>query len=543
MLLSLHVKNLALIEETEVEFGPGLTILTGETGAGKSILIGSINIALGARFEKELLRSGTDTALVELLFQCNDVQVIQYLQEFDIPVEEDSILISRRLQSGKSISRINGETVTVKQVKEIAEKLLDLHGQHEHQSLLHQSKHREILDAFGGRESEQLLELVSSYYKEVSEIRKKLEESRLDETTKKREQALLTYECEEIEEANLQEGEDEALEAQYQKLNNGKKIVAALGESYQYTSEGTENASTLITKGLRCLNSVKDYDQTLQSLEEQLLNMESLLADYNREIAIYLEDLEYDQESFLLLEERLNIINHSKEKYGNSISNILQAYAQKQERLQLLADYDTYIQSLEQQLLEKEAILQEYCTQLTNVRIQNASLLEKKLITSLKHLNFLTIEFVIHITPKEVISIHGQDQIEFLISTNPGEAVKSLSQVASGGELSRIMLGIKTVLANQDQIDTLIFDEIDAGISGKTAWRVAEQLDTVAKEHQVICITHLPQIAAMADTHFLIQKEEKNLNTITSLYPLQEKESLEELARLLARDDITDPVL
>lgn len=539
MLLSLHVKNLALIQETEVEFGPGLNILTGETGAGKSVLIGSVNLALGARFEKEMLRRGAESALVELSFSCEDSKVDAFLQELDIP-KEDVITITRKLQPGKSVSRINGETVNVRQVRELAELLIDIHGQHEHQSLLHRKKHLEILDLYAGEEIIQPLERTASLYREVNALRKQIEEEGLDEEAKAREQALLSFELEEIDNARLIPGEDEEAENTYRRMVNSKKITEALAEGCRYTGSDEENGAGNGTgRALRLLRAVSEYDARLGQLEEQLSQIDDLLSDYNREVSDYLSDMEFDDEDFARLETRLNEINRLKDKYGNTIDKILQAAQNRAKRLEQLADYDAYMSTLQRQLAQKEEELIKNCEKLSVIRKKNGKKLEKVLTESLMSLNFSGVAFEIAVREQQAVTGKGYDEVEFLISTNPGEDVKPLAQVASGGELSRIMLAIKTVLAKKDDIDTLIFDEIDAGISGRTAWKVSEQLDTVARAHQVICITHLAQIAAMADHHFIIEKNATDDSTVTDIRELPGEENLKELARLLGSDSLS----
>lgn len=545
MLQSLHVKNLALMEETEVEFGRGLNILTGETGAGKSLLIGSVNLALGGKFEKEMLRRGAESALVELVFASEDERVRQKLLALELEPEEDgTVIISRKMQTGKSIYRLNGETVTAKQVKELAELLIDIHGQHEHQSLLHKKKHMEILDAYCGEAYLQAAEAVENAYRECRELTKALEEEAMDEDTMAREQSLAEFELQEIEQAQLQPGEDEELERRYRLMINGKKITENLAESYQYTGSDFEaGAGSALSRALRALRNVAGLDGRLGELEDQLAEIDSLLADYNRDLADYMSDCEFDDETFQEVEDRLNQVNHLKEKYGRSIENVLAYAKERQELLLKISDYDVYMRQLEEKLEAAKARLDTACAVLSDIRRKNASVLTKKLKTALEHLNFAAVKFEIAVNRASAITAKGYDDVEFLISTNPGEGLKPLGQVASGGELSRVMLAIKTVLAGRDSIDTLIFDEIDAGISGRTAWRVSEQLDTVAHAHQVLCITHLPQIAAMADRHFVIEKSSSADNTITDIRVLGEEESLGELARLLGSDTATEAAL
>lgn len=545
MLVSLHVKNLALIEETEVEFGEGLNILTGETGAGKSILIGSVNLALGARFDKDMLRQGAESALVELMFTCppENKELREKLAELEIPLEEDMVLISRRMQPGKNVLRVNGESVNARQVKEVAELLIDIHGQHEHQSLLHKKKHMEILDAYAGPAALEVLSLVEERYREARRLREEMEENRLDQDALKREQELLAFEQQEIQDAHLIPGEDTALEEEYRRMVNGKKIAEALGEAQAYAGNEDGGAGSSLSRALRCMRGVAEYDRQLAQFAQQLDQIDGLLSDLNRDMVQYQDSLTWDEEDFRRTEERLNLINRLKDKYGSSLEQILQAYEQKCQRLEKLADYDLYMQKLEQKSDKAQKALEQVCRKLTRIRRESAKALTEVLTEALRGLNFLTVQLQIRVQDGQSISARGWDEVEFLISTNPGEAVKPLAQIASGGELSRIMLAIKTVLASRDDIDTLIFDEIDAGISGKTAWKVSEQLDNVAHAHQVICITHLPQIAAMADRHFVIEKDARKDSTITRIRQLEGEENLQELGRLLGGDGMTEAVL
>ena len=544
MLRSLRVKNLALIRETEVEFGEGLNILTGETGAGKSLLIGSVNLALGGKFEKDMLRRGEENGLVELVFDCEEERLAEKLKSMDLePSEDGTVILSRKLSSGKSICRINGETVTAKQVKELSELLIDIHGQHEHQSLLNKKKHMEILDAYAGAEFAECAGRVAALYHECTALEKKITEETLDDTSRSREQSLAEFEQKEIADASLQPGEDEELEQAYRKMSNSRKIAESLAESYQLSGNDAEDgAGNSLSRALRALRSVTMYDPALEQMEEQLAEVESLLSDYNHDVSEYMSDLEFDEEDFRSTEDRLNTINHLKGKYGNTIEEILRYKEEKEAYLEKLADYDAYMQKLNAEWEEKQALLKKACEELSEIRRKNAAVLTQKLKDALIGLNFLTVEFDIAVRPGQAITAKGYDDVEFLISTNPGESLKPLNQVASGGELSRVMLAIKTVLAGKDAIDTLIFDEIDTGISGRTAWKVAEQLSILAGAHQVICITHLPQIAAMADAHFEISKSASNGSTLTTIRILDRQASVEELARLLGGAEITDTV-
>ncbi|MCM1100260.1 MAG: DNA repair protein RecN [Clostridium sp.] len=544
MLQRLHVKNLALMEETEVEFGPGLNILTGETGAGKSLLIGSVNLALGAKFERDMLREGAQSALVELVFTCGEGLAARKMEEMELEPEDGAVIISRRMQPGKSVFKINGETVTARQVKELAEVLLDIHGQHEHQSLLHKKKHMEILDAYCGEAVREPAGEVSDAWEECQKLERALAEESMDETAREREQSLAEFECREIEEARLIPGEDEELEQRYRRMSNSRKISESLAESYRHSgTDGDGGAGAALSRALRALGAVTAYDAKLEDLESRLAEVDDLLADYNRDLAEYMRDCEFDGEEFARTEERLNLINHLKEKYGDTIPAILQYAEERQAYLDKLSDYDAYLAELTDRMQTARKRLEDACGRLSEVRREYAAVLTGLLTQALNRLNFPSVKFETAVRPGGQITAKGYDDVEFLISTNPGEGVKPLSRVASGGELSRVMLAIKTVLAGQDEIDTLIFDEIDAGISGRTAWKVAGRLSEVSAAHQVLCITHLPQIAAMADTHFVIEKSSDDGRTVTDIRQVDGEEELAELARLLGSDTLTSAAL
>ena len=385
---------------------------------------------------------------------------------------------------------------------------------------------------------------MAALYHECTALEKKITEETLDDTSRSREQSLAEFEQKEIADASLQPGEDEELEQAYRKMSNSRKIAESLAESYQLSGNDAEDgAGNSLSRALRALRSVTMYDPALEQMEEQLAEVENLLSDYNHDVSEYMSDLEFDEEDFRSTEDRLNTINHLKGKYGNTIEEILRYKEEKEAYLEKLADYDAYMQKLNAEWEEKRALLKKACEELSEIRRKNAAVLTQKLKDALIGLNFLTVEFDIAVRPGQAITTKGYDDVEFLISTNPGESLKPLNQVASGGELSRVMLAIKTVLAGKDAIDTLIFDEIDTGISGRTAWKVAEQLSILAGAHQVICITHLPQIAAMADVHFIIEKSSTDDMTITDIHKVAEEESLAELARLLGSDALTEAAL
>ncbi len=547
MLYTLHVKNLALIKEQEIEFGKGLNILTGETGAGKSVVIGSVNLALGGKADGSLIRTGEEYALVELTFGIESDAQRKLLEEMDIPIEEDgSLTIQRKLMGGRSVSKVGGETVTARQLKEISNILINIHGQNDHQELLHKKKHMEILDDYCMDRLKDLFDELSTEYKKMKDISDKLSETEIDEASRIREQELLEFEVQEISDAAVVPGEDEKLENAYHKMVNSRKISEAAYGAAAMTGSGDseESASDIIGRAVRELSSVASYDQELQGLLDQLSDVENLLSDFNRSLSGYIKDLEFDDEEFKVTEDRLNLINHLKDKYGGSLEAVQKALDEKQERLDTLSDLDQYRSRLTKEYETSKKEVLELCGKISAIRKDGAKALSQKLKEALIDLNFLDVRFEIEVrSDEENASSRGYDDVEFMISTNPGEALRPLEKIASGGELSRIMLALKTVVADKDDISTLIFDEIDAGISGKTAWKVSRKLGELAKDHQIICITHLPQIAAMADTHFMIEKGLDEGRTVTGIFALDEEASTGELARLLGGEKLTEATL
>lgn len=537
MLLELKVKNLALIEEAEIEFGQGLNILTGETGAGKSILIGSVNMALGGKASRDSIRQGAESAYIELLFSVDTPEQEEALKALDIQVPEDkTLIISRKILPSRSTSRINDETVTALRLKQATALLLDIHGQHEHQSLLNLHHHLEILDAYARAETAPLKEETARAYGRYQELKQKLSamEGGLEERL--READFLRFEIEKIQEAGLKEGEEEELSARYRKLSYARRIAENLGEAYGALEQD------MMARVIKGVDQAAAYDEALKEIRDQAYEAESLLNDLSRSIQDYMENCVFDQEEFRQIEDRLDLIHGLQAKYGNSEGAVLKALEEKQARLEELEHFDQIRSELEEELERAGEKLEELCSRLTQVRIREAEALSEKMRESLADLNFLDVSFVMEIRRLDHYTAEGWDEAEFLISTNPGEPVKPLREVASGGELSRIMLAIKTVLADTDQIPTLIFDEIDTGISGRTAQSVSEKLREISKTHQVICITHLPQIASMADVHFEIAKSVSQGKTVTRIKPLNREESVEELARLLGGAKITDAV-
>ena len=538
MLLGLHVKNLALIEKADVEFAEGLNILTGETGAGKSIIIGSVGLALGGKASKDMIRQGEESAYVELVFSVDEEEKREALAALDIvPDEEGLLIISKKITQTRSTSRINDETVTASRLRAVTGLLLDMHGQHEHQSLLHKQKHLEILDEYSRNETEQLKMKVADGYKKYQSLKDALAGFSLDEEGRRREADFTRFEIEEIENAGLRPGEEEELSARYRKFVHGQKIAECMQSAYRALDTDE------IGRALREVESVVRYDDALEDIAAGLADAENILNDLNRAISDYMHEMEFDEEDFRETEQRLEQIRSLMAKYGNTEEEVLKRLEEKKARLLELEHYDELAAEAAVAFAAQEKELNRLCEALSDARKKAAVVLEERIREELLDLNFLHVEFKIEIRRVDHFTAIGFDEAEFLISTNPGSsAPRPLGEVASGGELSRIMLAIKTVLADTDDIPTLIFDEIDTGISGRTAQMVSERLSYIAKKHQVLCITHLPQIAAMADTHFEIKKMVENGRTVTKIHKLKEDEQFEELARLLGGAEITEAV-
>lgn len=542
MLVSLHVKNFAIINEVEVYFKDHLNIMTGETGAGKSIIIGSVNAALGAKINKDIVRSGAEYALVELVFETKEDAVFALMRELDIPIEGEQIIISRKIMSGRSVCRINGENVTSSALSQLAGLLIDIHGQHEHQSLLHKAKHMEIVDRFAKDEIGSLKQELELKFKEYSRLKQEYEHSGIDEEKRLREISFLEYEVNEIKNAALIPGEDEELAIRYKKLSNANAISEGLQTVYRYTGYDAAAAGDSIGRALRQLIKLAEYDEAIGSLLNQLTDMDALINDFNRDLSQYLSDMENPEEELDEVTKRLDLVNHLKSKYGNSIEQVIRYCRECEAKLEKYRDYDLYMEKLGKSLSEAEEKLRDLSEKLSVIRQRKAKELTTRIREALVALNFLDVKFEMTFEKLEHYTADGYDDGEFIISTNPGEELRPLSRVASGGELSRIMLGIKSVLADKDEIETLIFDEIDVGISGRTAQKVSEQLSLIAKNHQIICITHLAQIAAMADSHYIIEKQTDGVSTQTMIKELNDNEMIEELSRILGGAEITDRV-
>lgn len=542
MLENLHVKNLALIEEEDITFLDGLHILSGETGAGKSIILGALGLALGGKVSKDMLRDPGKEALVEAVFRITRDSQRKQLAELGIEPYDDEVILSRKITESRSVAKINGEMVPAIKMKEVGDIFLDIHGQNDHQSLLHKKKHLEMLDEYAKNEVGPLKERMQTAYKTYAAKQQEWKEANQLDGDREREISFLEYEIKEITEANLEIGEDACFENQYRRLSNSKRIMEALSEAYQQTS-GSDGASEQVGRAVQRLHQILSYDEALEPMFESLNDIDSLLSDFNRDLSQYMAEAEFDEEMFAQIDGRLNEINRLKDKYGATIEDILAAKQEKEDRLEKLMHHEAYLAKLTQALNDAKKEAEDAAFALSGMRKRYAKELSGKVEEALMDLNFLDVHFSMEFLQTDHIGADGYDDAQFMIRTNPGEPIRPLKDIASGGEMSRIMLAIKTVLAEHDDIDTLIFDEIDAGISGRTAQAVSEKLHLVAKEHQVICITHLPQIAAMADHHYLIQKDVVGNETISSIEALSYHDSIKELARMLGGTTITQTVL
>ncbi len=544
MLQSLHVKNIALIDDVEIDFTDGLNILTGETGAGKSIIIDSVNFALGARMPKDIVRSDCDYALCELVFSIDDEKTKSELEKLDVMLTDNQVILQRRIVNGKAGCKVNGESVPASRIRDIAEYLIDIHGQHEHQSLLYKKNHKILLDSFCKEGFDTELCKLAELYDEYKGAKEEYEKASASRDSVARDLDYSKFVAEEIEAAALREGEDEELENDFSRMNNSRKIAEIFSKVMQALSSDQEGAASMVGYALSSMHQIADIDESARPLYEQLAEAEDVLSDSIRALSLYEESLEYSPEDYERIKERLDVINNLKMKYGQTIDKINDRLSEESEKIEKLSDYETYLENLEFKTKELYDKLLQVCAKVSDIRKKEAAILQKEITGALNNLNFLDARFEIIITSGEdKLSRDGFDDVEFMISTNPGEDIKPLTNVASGGELSRIMLALKSVLARRDNIGTLIFDEIDTGISGKTAQLVADRMSDIAADHQVIAVTHLPQIASHATTHFLIEKRADGNHTATSVKPLEYNESVEELARMLAGSSITEAVM
>ena len=537
MLLELHIRNMALIEKADLDFRSGFTVLSGETGAGKSILIDSINFALGAKTSKEIIREGAEFAYVELIFKILDKEKIEYIKSLDFNISEDGILIiSRKLSASRSILKVNDESITIAKLSTLTGLLIDIHGQHEHQSLLSKAKHLSIVDGMLDKEALTLKATIQVLYDRYKEIKNKLS---LDDDSfiREREIDILKYEIREIEISRLKPNEEEKLNMAYRKL----KAVSNINDNLTDVIEILDN--TDIGSAVTSLEEISSFSSELKEFEQELYDLDAKICDINRDIKAYFDKLDYSEENFEKIQKRLDFVNRFTNKYTSDTDKLAFILKTKKERLRDLLNFDSDREKLSRELENLEMEFTDLYNSLRLLRKKVAKILEENIRNNLIELNFINVEFKIEFKELDNFSVNGLDDIEFMISTNPGNPLRPLKDVASGGELSRVMLAFKSVLANVDDIDTLIFDEIDTGISGRTAQKVAEKISYISKEHQVLCITHLTQIEDMADCNYLIEKYSDCIETKTSIENIKDESLVLELARLLGGSEITKAVL
>lgn len=546
MLLELNIKNFALIENLSINFDNGLNILSGETGAGKSILIDAINYVLGAKFSKDLIRTGEQKTFVEAIFSIENDRTIKILNEYEIETE-DLVIISREtFQNGKSIAKVNGKSLLLSHLKGITETLIDIHGQHENQNLLDTTKHIEYLDDFGGNELNEYMNKFFDYYEKLKQINHKIHN--LQDKTKDKDKTvdIIMYQIEEIENAKLIPNEDEKLQEKYFLMSNSEKISEALNECYSILYEGNENNNSVsdslsfIIKSLRGVEkNAKEISDTAQGIEDIYYNLEQ----YINNIRNIKENIYFDENELETINQRIYTINDLKKKYGVTINDILKYKEKIQIDYEEILNSTVIIDNLNKEYEDNKKVLLGISKEIHNIRCEAAQKLECGVMNELKDIGMEKSIFKINVNYCDVFYENGCDKVLFMISTNPGEPLKPLEKIASGGELSRIMLALKSVFVDKDKIATVIFDEIDTGISGRIAQRVAEKMYLISKKHQVFCITHLPQIACLSDTHYLVNKKIIKNKTYTMIEKLNEKEKEEEIARMIGGSLVTNLTL
>ena len=541
MLEGLHVKNLIIIDEAEGSFGEGLNILTGETGAGKSVVIGSINLALGAKAGKNLVRAGKDSGFVELVFSVNE-DTKKKLENLDIIPEDGLVVITRKFTAERSVSKINGETVTLSKVREAASLLLDIHGQTENQTLLLPKNHLEILDRYCKEEVKPLISKLKELVCEYREKENELLEYSSDEASLSRELDFLKYECSEIKKAKLVKDEEEELDKKVRKYAASSKIVSLVEEARKNLSD-SDGADDSIGNIVRAMSRLSDVDEGAEELLNQISEIESLLNDFERSLSDYADENVFDEADFMQSEARLDKIRGIFAKHGGSYESTQSFFDISLKQIEKLEHSSEYKEKLSTEVEKLKKLILDECDKLTEVRKKAALELGKKVKQALIDLNFLQVDFGLEFNKTKDFTSKGNDEVVFKISANPGEPMRSISEIVSGGELSRIMLAIKSVMADTDEIPTLIFDEVDTGISGRTAQMVAEKMALLSGKRQLIAITHLAQIAAMADNHYLIEKKADETHTATDIRRLDESEEVEELARILGGVAITENVI
>lgn len=541
MLDSLNIKNIAVIDQTNAKLGAGLNVLTGETGAGKSIIIGSINMILGERSSRDLIRHGQQRAILQALFSTSSATVRQIIDELGLDAEEDTILISRELTAeGKNTCRIGSQLTTSGVLREIGKYLINIHGQHDNQMLLSASHHIDFLDSFAGEKALGLKDSYSNLHSYRNQIIDKIESLSMSQDEKDRRIELLTFQSQEIERAALQDGEEEQLNEDYKVVANAEKIISSLSDAYTMLYDGEITVYDGLSLASKAVEDVAEFDSSLAINSQTLKEMMYTLSDVSSQLRSFRDNLDFDPEYLAQVEARLSLIFSLKRKYGGTIADILAYHKNITAELDDMCSSDNSIASLKEQLKKSTSELADLGSQLSGVRTSAAKTLQTLIEAELADLDMDKTQFVVSIESGKDFFANGMDKVGFVISTNPGEPLKPLTKIASGGELSRVMLAIKTVLADSDEVETLIFDEIDTGVSGRAAQRIAQKLQQISRKKQVICITHLAQIACMADNHYCIVKGSEDGVSSTQIVPLSDDERIDELSRIIGGAAITD---
>lgn len=543
MLTNIHIENYALIDCLDIDINEGLNIITGETGAGKSVILGAVNTALGAKVNSDVIRAGKEYSFISVSFHIDDIAKLKAVTEPDsIDLSDGDIIIWRKILPNRSVFKINGVTVSASQVRSLSSMIIDIHSQRDNLLLLKSENQLKLVDSFGDEELNNLLERQKKLFEEYTECNSKIESIGDDTGLREREISLLEYEIKEIDEASLSAEEDTELEEKFSKLSYLEKIRRGVAESLQFLESGDYNSIDLLGKAIKSLGDAVNHDRELVQIYDSLRDAENILSDVGGELYSYIGNNEIDEEEFSRISDRIDLYNSLKRKYNGNVKDILAVLEDKKERLDTLLNSDEYITKLKKRIDGLISEMNHVCQLIHDRRIEIAENVQTSIMSEMRDLNFNNVKFLIEVKKNNSFSYNGFDDVEFLISLNSGEDVKPLKNIASGGEISRIMLAIKSVIAERDITETMVFDEIDTGISSRTAQCVAEKMHNISKSHQIICITHLPQIAAMADTHFYVYKEVSDKKTITDMKKLDEEARINELARFLGGSKITENV-
>ena len=540
MLSLLHIENIAVIERSDISFDAGFNVLTGETGAGKSIVIDAISAILGERAYRDMIRTGANKASVRAVF--TDVPEYPWFAENGVEYDPETIIQREIYLDGKNVCRVNGSLVTVSILRKLGIQLINIHGQHDSASLFDEANHLKFLDDFA--ENNDLRAEYSEKYEKVSDLRNEIDRMTMDEGEKLRRMETLRYQIEEIEKAQLEAGEDETLEARRKVLQNAEKIADSMNDAVEnlYGSDDSDGAATMLSIAERALARVAKFDDAISELHERVADLMYQVQDLAEGVRDARDDLAYSADELERIESRLDVIHRLRRKYGVTCADILEYLEKAKQELDEIEFADDHLERLKGKLLKAEKAAWDTAYRLRDNRVAASEQLSVKILTELGQLDMPKVQFSCEFTELE-LTTNGADAVAFYMSANAGEALKPMSKVASGGELARIMLAMKNVLAEQDQVCTLIFDEVDTGVSGRAAQKVAEKLRSVARNKQVLCVTHLPQIAAMGDTHMLIAKSERDGRTYTTVTPLDHNGRMQEVARIIGGAQITETTL